>query len=102
MADALRQSLNLPAVALLAELGPLRFASALKAAGAVPRLPPGADPPCRWRWVGSAPRCGRWSRSMPHSAMPGGPRRLSTASVRQWRRARCSSRAPRRWRPAYW
>lgn len=44
VADALRQSLNLPAVALLAELGPLRFASALKAAGAPPRLPPGADP----------------------------------------------------------
>ncbi len=44
VADALRQSLNLPAVALLSELGPLRFAAALKAAGAPPRLPPGADP----------------------------------------------------------
>ncbi|WP_149541066.1 penicillin-binding protein 1C [Siccirubricoccus phaeus] len=44
VADALRQSLNLPAVALLAELGPLRFVSALKAAGAPPRLPPGVDP----------------------------------------------------------
>lgn len=44
VADALRQSLNLPAVALLAELGPLRFAAALKAAGAPLRLPPGADP----------------------------------------------------------
>jgi penicillin-binding protein 1C len=43
-ADALRQSLNLPAVALLAEIGPLRFASALKAAGAPPRLPEGAAP----------------------------------------------------------
>jgi len=43
-ADALRQSLNLPAVALLAEVGPLRFASALKTAGAPPRLPPGAAP----------------------------------------------------------
>lgn len=43
VADALRQSLNLPAVALLQELGPLRYASALKAAGAPPRLPPGAD-----------------------------------------------------------
>ncbi|MDB5371983.1 MAG: penicillin-binding protein [Belnapia sp.] len=43
VADALRQSLNLPAVALLAELGPLRFASALKAGGAAPRLPPGQD-----------------------------------------------------------
>jgi penicillin-binding protein 1C len=43
VADALRQSLNLPAVALLAELGPLRYATALKAAGLPPRLPPGAD-----------------------------------------------------------
>jgi penicillin-binding protein 1C len=43
-ADALRQSLNLPAVALLDRLGPLRFALALKAAGAAPRLPPGAAP----------------------------------------------------------
>ncbi|MFZ4408577.1 MAG: penicillin-binding transpeptidase domain-containing protein, partial [Paracraurococcus sp.] len=44
VADALRQSLNLPAVALLAELGPFRFAAALKLAGAPPRLPAGADP----------------------------------------------------------
>ena len=42
-AEALRRSLNLPAVALLDRLGPLRFAEALKAAGAAPRLPPGAD-----------------------------------------------------------
>ncbi len=44
VAEALRHSLNLPAVALLHELGPLRFASALKAAGAPPRLPTGHDP----------------------------------------------------------
>jgi penicillin-binding protein 1C len=44
VAEALRHSLNLPAVALLHEIGPLRFASALKAAGAPPRLPPGNDP----------------------------------------------------------
>lgn len=44
VADALRQSLNLPAVGLLAEIGPVRFASALKAAGAPPLLPPGTDP----------------------------------------------------------
>ncbi len=44
VAEALRHSLNLPAVALLHELGPLRFASALKAAGAPPRLPVGNDP----------------------------------------------------------
>jgi len=43
-ADALRQSLNLPAVALLNEVGPIRFASLLKAAGVPPRLPPGAEP----------------------------------------------------------
>jgi penicillin-binding protein 1C len=43
VADALRHSLNLPAVALLSELGPIRYASALKAAGLPPRLPPGAD-----------------------------------------------------------
>ncbi|MFC0406705.1 penicillin-binding protein 1C [Roseomonas elaeocarpi] len=43
-AEALRMSLNLPAVALLDRLGPLRFASAMKLAGAPPRLPEGADP----------------------------------------------------------
>ena len=43
-ADALRRSLNLPAVALLDRVGPLRFAEALRAGGAKPRLPPGADP----------------------------------------------------------
>jgi penicillin-binding protein 1C len=43
-ADALRMSLNLPAVALLDQIGALRFASALKQAGAPPRLPRGADP----------------------------------------------------------
>jgi len=44
VAEALRRSLNLPAVALLQQVGPVRFAGLLKAAGAVPRLPPGADP----------------------------------------------------------
>ena len=43
-AEALRRSLNLPAVALMEALGPLRFASALKALGAAPRLPPGTGP----------------------------------------------------------
>ncbi|UFN50750.1 penicillin-binding protein 1C [Roseomonas sp. OT10] len=42
-ADALRRSLNLPAVALLDRLGPRTFLSALKAAGVAPMLPPGAD-----------------------------------------------------------
>ena len=43
-ADALRRSLNVPAVALLEQVGPVRFTEALRAAGAVPRLPAGADP----------------------------------------------------------
>lgn len=43
-ADALRMSLNIPAVALLDRVGALRFASALKAAGTPMRLPRGADP----------------------------------------------------------
>jgi len=43
-AEALRRSLNLPAVALLDRVGPLRFSEALRAAGAKPRLPAGADP----------------------------------------------------------
>jgi penicillin-binding protein 1C len=43
-ADALRRSLNLPAVALLDRVGPLRFATTLKDAGVTLRLPPGADP----------------------------------------------------------
>jgi penicillin-binding protein 1C len=42
--EALRRSLNLPAVALLEQVGPLRFAATLKAAGAPLRLPVGADP----------------------------------------------------------
>lgn len=43
-AEALRRSLNLPAVALLDRVGPLRFAATLAAAGVPPRLPRGADP----------------------------------------------------------
>ncbi len=43
-ADALRRSLNLPAVALLDRVGPLRFAATLRVAGATMRLPRGADP----------------------------------------------------------
>jgi penicillin-binding protein 1C len=43
-AEALRQSLNLPAVLLLDQVGPLRFAEALRRAGAPLRLPPGAAP----------------------------------------------------------
>ena len=42
-ADALRRSLNLPAVALLDQVGPLKFLSRLKQAGVAPRLPRGAD-----------------------------------------------------------
>jgi penicillin-binding protein 1C len=43
-AEALRRSLNLPAVALLDRIGPLRFAATLRFAGAMLRLPRGADP----------------------------------------------------------
>ncbi|WP_419897540.1 penicillin-binding protein 1C [Roseomonas sp. USHLN139] len=42
-AEALRKSLNMPAVLLLDRIGPLRFATAMKRAGAIPRLPPGAE-----------------------------------------------------------
>jgi penicillin-binding protein 1C len=43
-AEALRRSLNLPAVGLLARYGAARFAAALTAAGEPLRLPPGATP----------------------------------------------------------
>ena len=43
-AEALRRSLNVPAVALLDQLGPLRFLQALHEAGVQPRLPAGAAP----------------------------------------------------------
>ncbi len=43
-AEALRRSLNLPAVALLDRVGPRAFAEWLRAHGARPRLPPGSDP----------------------------------------------------------
>jgi penicillin-binding protein 1C len=43
-ADALRRSLNLPAVALLERIGPLRFATELRLAGAPLTLPPHAAP----------------------------------------------------------
>ena len=42
--EALRRSLNLPAVALLDQIGPLRFAATLQQAGATPVLPRGANP----------------------------------------------------------
>ncbi len=42
--DALRRSLNLPAVALLDRVGPVRFMASLKAAGVRLVLPDGADP----------------------------------------------------------
>ncbi len=41
---ALRRSLNLPAVALLDRVGPLRYAATLLSAGVPLHLPPGADP----------------------------------------------------------
>lgn len=42
--EALRRSLNLPAVALLDRVGPVRFMATLKSAGVRLVLPPGADP----------------------------------------------------------
>jgi penicillin-binding protein 1C len=42
--EALRRSLNLPAVALLDQVGPAQFAARLKLAGVTLRLPPGAGP----------------------------------------------------------
>jgi penicillin-binding protein 1C len=42
--EALQRSLNLPAVALLDRVGPIRFAARLRFAGAALRLPRGADP----------------------------------------------------------
>ncbi|MCC7425647.1 MAG: penicillin-binding protein 1C [Alphaproteobacteria bacterium] len=43
--EALQMSLNVPAVAILNEVGPLRFTTALKAAGVTLRLPRGAERP---------------------------------------------------------
>jgi penicillin-binding protein 1C len=43
-AEALRRSLNLPAVALLDRVGPVRFAALLAGAGVPLKLPAGADP----------------------------------------------------------
>lgn len=43
-AEALRRSLNLPAVALLERIGPLRFATEMRLAGAPLKLPPHAAP----------------------------------------------------------
>jgi penicillin-binding protein 1C len=42
--DALRRSLNLPAVALLDRIGPTRYAAALRAVGIPIRLPAGVEP----------------------------------------------------------
>jgi len=42
--EALRRSLNLPAVALLERVGPVRFMATLKSAGVRLQLPAGADP----------------------------------------------------------
>ena len=41
--EALRRSLNLPAVAVLEKVGPLRFAATLRAAGVKLRMAPGAE-----------------------------------------------------------
>ena len=82
-ADALRQSLNLPAVALLSEVGPLRYAAALKAAGSPPRMAPGAEPslPLALGGAGTTLRelvalhalLGDGGRAAPLVALPGPP-----------------------------
>ncbi len=56
--EALRRSLNLPAVALLDRIGPLRFQASLAAAGIRLRLPPGAAPslPLALGGAGISPR----------------------------------------------
>jgi penicillin-binding protein 1C len=82
-ADALRQSLNLPAVALLSELGVLRYATALKLAGSPPRLAPGAEPslPLALGGAGTTLRelvglyalLGDAGRAAPLVALPGPP-----------------------------
>lgn len=82
-ADALRQSLNLPAVSLLQEVGALRYAAALKAAGSPPRLPPGAEPslPLALGGAGTTLRelvalhalLGDAGRAAPLTALPGPP-----------------------------
>lgn len=82
-AEALRQSLNLPAVALLHEVGVFRFAAALKAAGARPRLPTAAEPalPLALGGAGTTLRemvglyalLGDGGRAAPLLAQPGAP-----------------------------
>ncbi|MGK7863784.1 penicillin-binding protein 1C [Falsiroseomonas sp. E2-1-a4] len=82
-ADALRQSLNLPAVALLSELGVLRYATALKLAGSPPRLARGAEPslPLALGGAGTTLRelvalyalLGDAGRAAPLVALPGPP-----------------------------
>jgi penicillin-binding protein 1C len=57
-AEALRRSLNLPAVGLLDRIGPLRFLATLRAAGTRLVLPAGADPalPLALGGAGISPR----------------------------------------------
>ena len=64
IADALRQSLNQPAVALLNEIGPLRLASVMKTGGALPRLPPGSEPSLPLALAAWVSLCAKWWGSM--------------------------------------
>jgi penicillin-binding protein 1C len=64
-ADALRRSLNLPAVALLDRVGPLRFAATLRSAGTTLRLPRALIRPCPWHSAVSASHCARQPGFMP-------------------------------------
>ncbi|MFC7690623.1 penicillin-binding transpeptidase domain-containing protein [Paeniroseomonas aquatica] len=102
VADALRQSLNLPAVALLSELGPLRFASALKAAGATPRLPPGTDASLPLALGGLGITLRELAGLYATLGQEAPPRRCASSRARTPRRAGSSSRAPRRSPPPSW
>ena len=86
-AEALRRSLNLPAVALLDRVGPLRFAATLSAAGATLRLPP------RRRSVAAAGA----GRRRHHAARRGRP--LCRARHRRHRRPAAPARRPTAARP---
>ena len=68
--DALQMSLNIPAVAVLEQVGPLAFTLSLQNAGArISPSPKGARPACRWRWAA-------WASAWPTSPcfMPASPK----------------------------
>jgi penicillin-binding protein 1C len=92
-ADALRRSLNLPAVALLDRVGPLRFAAAVKGAGARLILPPIRR--CRWPWAVRGSRCATSPGSM-RPWPPMAPRARCIRRVRATPAPSCNRAPPRR------